>query len=580
MNINGGDVIAEILKKQGVSHVFTLCGGHISPILTGCRKEGITVIDVRNEATAVFAADAVSRITGTTGVAAVTAGPGLTNSITALKNAQLAQSPLLLLGGAAATIIKGRGALQDIDQISLVKPLVKYAASIRSSCDIVSIIEEALTAARSGVPGPVFVECPIDLLYDEDLVRLWYGKGSATGGKQKIIDRLLSLYLKRHVDTMYSCDLKEARPQKVTIMPGRIDEKDIARAAKKIARARKPVLIIGSQAMIDAEAAGKLPDAVEKLGAPFYLTGMARGLMGKNHQMQLLHHRKESLREADLLILAGIAFDFRLEYGRTINPDAFVISVNRSKKDLYLNRRPDLPVQADPGMFLLSLSRHYSQKNTTKGEWLAMLKTRERERETEILSKSLRKTEYINPLLLLKKLEDFLENNAVIVADGGDIVATASYILRPPGPLTWLDPGVYGTLGAGAGFALGVKTSLPDAEVWIIYGDGAAGYSIQEVDTMVRHGVPVIALIGNDASWSQIARDQIEILRDDVATRLRHSDYHLVARAYGAEGFLLDREEDIERVFTQARQAARKGKPVVINALIGTTDFRKGSVSM
>jgi len=189
-------------------------------------------------------------------------------------------------------------------------------------------------------------------------------------------------------------------------------------------------------------------------------------------------------------------------------------------------------------------------------------------------------TEFINPLFLLKKINEVIDDNSIIVADGGDFVGSAANILQPPGPLTWLDPGVFGTLGVGAGFALASKLLRPESETWLIYGDGAAGFSLQEFDTFVRHKTPVIAVIGNDAGWSQIARDQVEIFGDDVATVLGRSDYHLVADAFGGKGFLLDQPEDIDRVLKEARQAAADGYPVLINALIGRTNFRKGSISV
>ena len=175
MEINVGNIIGKVLREQGVKFLFTLCGGHISPILTGANKEGIRIIDVRHEVNAVFAADAVGRLTGTPGVAAVTAGPGVTNSITALKNAQLAQSPMILLAGASPTVLKNRGALQDIDQLALVKSITKLALSVRRNCDIIPVLENAFDVCRSGVPGPVFIECPIDLVYSESMVRQWYG---------------------------------------------------------------------------------------------------------------------------------------------------------------------------------------------------------------------------------------------------------------------------------------------------------------------------------------------------------------------------------------------------------------------
>lgn len=200
--LHGGDLIAEVLKAQGVKFLFTLCGGHIAPILVGCKQRGLRVIDVRHEATAVFAADAVARLTGVPGVAAVTAGPGVTNTMTAVKNAQLAQSPVIILGGATATALKGRGALQDIDQMALFQPHVKWAKSVRQVRDLVPALEQAFKIAKNDVPGPVFVECPVDLLYDESVVREWYGVKSSTG--RSFSERALQWYLQRHVNQLFA----------------------------------------------------------------------------------------------------------------------------------------------------------------------------------------------------------------------------------------------------------------------------------------------------------------------------------------------------------------------------------------
>jgi thiamine pyrophosphate-dependent acetolactate synthase large subunit-like protein len=227
-----------------------------------------------------------------------------------------------------------------------------------------------------------------------------------------------------------------------------------------------------------------------------------------------------------------------------------------------------------------ALADVFAPQSSVWEPWIQELKENDDDRETFISNTSAEKTEFVNPLFLLKKLDDFIDEKSVIVADGGDFVATASYILRPPGPLTWLDPGVFGTLGVGAGFALGSKLIHPESEVWLVYGDGAAGFSLQEFDTFVRHNLPVIAVVGNDGCWSQIARDQVAILGDDVATGLRRSEYHLVAEGYGGKGFLLDNQKQIDQIFNDAKRAAADGHPVLINALIGTTDFRKGSISM
>ncbi|PKL37411.1 MAG: acetolactate synthase [Spirochaetae bacterium HGW-Spirochaetae-1] len=580
MRLNGGDIIAMTLKNQGISHVFTLCGGHISPILVGCKKQGLTIIDVRHEVNAVFAADAMARLTGRPGVAVVTAGPGVTNTITAVKNALMAQVPLILLGGAAATVIKGRGSLQDIDQLSLFKTVTKMAVSLKRSCDIIPVLEKAMTIALSGVPGPVFIECPIDLLYDPELVRKWYGKASTPGNKGDLKSRLLSWYLNRHVDAMFACDFSDMHPHDLPARVLPVPERKILRAYKAVKKTRRPVMIIGSQAMLHPSGVSRLAAAVESMGIPVFLTGSARGLLGTDSAVQVHHHRREALQQADTVILAGMPCDFRLDYGRSINRKARLISVNRSRQDLYLNRRPNLAVHSDPFLFILGLAAQFTSHIMNHQAWLDELKRKDTIREKEIVSLSGKKTEGINPLFLLRRLEEFLSDDSIIVADGGDFVASAAYILNPRNPLSWLDPGVFGTLGVGAGFAMGARCVHPEKEIWIIYGDGAAGYSLQEFDTFVRHGLPVIGLIGNDAAWSQIVRDQVEYLHDDVATSLRHSDYHLVAEGFGAKGYLLDRKEKIDSVFSSARKMAHRGTPVLINAITGTTDFRKGSVSM
>jgi acetolactate synthase-1/2/3 large subunit len=580
MEINSGDIIGQVLRELGVRFLFTLCGGHISSILSGAKKEGIRIIDVRDEVNAVFAADAVGRLTDTPGVAAVTAGPGVTNSLTALKNAQLAQSPMILLGGAAPIVLKNRGALQDIDQISLVKSITKLAVTIRRNCDIISVLENAFDVCRSGVPGPVFVECPIDMLYSESIVRRWYGVESDAQREGGLKSKLLDFYLKRHVDKMFACDFEDMQPGPARVTSPDLDAGQVSKAAKMIAVAQKPVLIIGSQAMLHAAEIKKLADAVKSLGMPAFLAGMARGLVGRQHPLQMRHQRKKALKNADLVVLAGMPCDFRLNYGRSFGSGANIISVNRSKTDLRLNCRPDLAVLSDPFLFLCALAEVLTPDASDWQSWIQELKDNDDEREKFISSTSAEITEFINPLFLLKKLNEVIDDKGIIVADGGDFVGSAANILQPPGPLTWLDPGVFGTLGVGAGFALASKLINPGSEVWLIYGDGAAGFSLQEFDTFARHRVPVIAVIGNDAGWTQIARDQVSIFGDDVATVLGRSDYHLVAEAFGGKGFLLDKPEDIGRVFKEARLAARKGSPVLINALIGKTDFRKGSISV
>ncbi len=574
---HGGDHVADVLHAHGVPFVFTLCGGHISPILAAARARGIRIVDTRHEATAVFAADAVARLTGRPGVAAVTAGPGLTNTITALKNAQLAQSPVLLIGGAAPTALQGRGALQDIDQRSLIAPHVKHVARVRKVRDLGPAVAEGLRHAMRGVPGPVFVECPVDLLYDEALIRQWYadaaGKGTAVG------DRLLRWYLNRHAAKMFAGAADAAAPSIVPLDPPRADDGSIARAAEALARAERPLMVIGSQALLLANQAAAIAEAVTRLQIPVYLSGMARGLLGPGHPLQMRHARRNALREADCVLLAGVPCDFRLDYGKHVRRSATLIAANRSAADARMNRRPTIAAIGDAGLTLMAIAERAGER-VGRADWLATLRARDDAREREIDAQAAAPAEHVNPIAFFRALDRAAGSASVFVADGGDFVATASYILRPRGPLAWLDPGAFGTLGVGAGFALGAQLVRPNDEVWLVWGDGASGYGLVEFDTFVRHGVPVIAVVGNDASWSQIAREQVKMLNDDVGTVLARSAYHAVIEGFGGVGLEIRKMGDVPAVLQMAREVARGGRPVLVNVWLDRTDFREGSISM
>jgi acetolactate synthase-1/2/3 large subunit len=574
--VSGGDVVADVLVRAGVRFLFTLCGGHISPILVSAKARGIRVVDTRHEATAVFAADSVSRLTGVPGVAAVTAGPGVTNTITAVKNAQLAQSPLVLLGGATATLLKGRGALQDIDQMALMRPHVKWAVSVARVRELAATIARAFAVAREGAPGPVFVECPVDLLYEEAVVRKWYR--TASGGQGKgLRGSALRWYVERHLRRVFAGGGEPAPETPSTPSPA--DAGHVRRAAELLGRAERPVVVIGSQALLAPAEADALAAAVAALGTPVYLSGMARGLLGGAHPNQLRHRRQEALREADFVLLAGAPCDFRLDYGRHIGARARLVSVNLSRADLHRNRRPSLAVREPPGSFLQALAAAARPREAWRA-WLATLRARDDERDAEIRAEAAAPVNGLNPLAVCQRVDAALADDSVVVADGGDFVGTASYIVRPRRPLSWLDPGPYGTLGVGAGFALGAKLVRPGADVWLLYGDGSAGYSLAEFDTFVRHRLPVIAVVGNDAGWTQIAREQVELLKDDVGTVLSASDYDRVAAGFGAAGARVEAESGLEEALAGALRAARGGQPALVNAILGRTGFRKGSISI
>ena len=562
--MNGGEVVAEVLFRHGVRSLFTLCGGHIAPILVACRRRGIQVIDTRHEATAVFAADAVSRLSGVPGVAAVTAGPGVTNTMTAVTNARLAQSPLVVLGGATAGILKGRGSLQDIDQIALVRSQMKWSAVARRVCDIPRLLSTAFERAQDGVPGPVFLELPVDLLYDEKTVREWFG----SAGKG---NRLQQWYIRHYLRRQFGGRIEIREPR---IMTGaHPSDGAIAGVATRIAAARRPVMIVGSQA-----SSPNIAEAIDRLGLPVYLSGLSRGLLGPAHRLQMRHRRKEALRQADLVILAGVPADFRLNYGRDIARSAAVISANRSALDLKKNRKPDIALNVDPGAFLNTLARLAPRSGCD--EWIAALRAADDEREREIAAAANEPSLHLNPVALCQAIERAVAAESIIVADGGDFVSTASYIIRPRAPLSWLDPGPFGTLGVGAGFAIGAATVRPDVERWILYGDGALGFSLAEFDTFARHRIPVIAVVANDGCWTQIYREQIDILGDDTGCMLARSDYHIAAQGLGGCGLLVKDPEKIDETLQQAKREAASGRPVLVNAWIGKSAFRKGSISM
>ncbi|XP_065715309.1 2-hydroxyacyl-CoA lyase 2 isoform X3 [Patagioenas fasciata] len=580
---HGGELVAAVLKAHGVRFVFALAGGHISPILVACEKIGVRVVDTRHEATAVFAADAVSRLSGGVGVAVVTAGPGVTNTITAVKNAQLAESPLLLIGGAAATLQKGRGALQDVEQLPLFRTLCKSCLSVRTVRDLVPCIRQAMATARSGTPGPVFVELPIDVLYPFHVVEKEIG---ATRTPRGLRGMLVTWYLRNYIRNLFAGAWK---PQDLSPLPIHVPQatqEEVQRCAELLSRAKKPLVLLGSQAMLPPTTPTQLCSALESLGIPCYLGGASRGLLPPDSPILLRQNRRDALRDADLVLLAGAVCDFRLSYGRLFNRGAAIVAVNRDREQLLRNSdvfwKPRLAVQGDVASFVVRLAQSLSGFSCPK-EWGEQLREAERRKEKEIRDKATAPAPpHLNPLDLLLCLDQLLPQNCILVADGGDFVATAAYILRPRQPLAWLDPGPFGTLGVGGGFALGAKLCRPDAEVWVIYGDGSLGYSLMEFDTFVRHKTPVIALVGNDACWSQIAREQVALLGSNVACGLAYLDYGAVAAALGARGWQLGRpeRERLEQLLRVAQDTCHQGHPVLLNALIGRSSFRDGAISV
>ena len=565
--------IGSFFKQKNISSVFTLCGGHISPILVGCEKENIDIIQVRDEVSAVFAADAVSRLTESIGVAIVTAGPGVTNTVTAIKNAQMAQSPILLIGGAAATLLKGKGSLQDIDQISLLKTYVKSAVSVKKVRDVIPTLANAINTAISGVPGPVFVELPIDLLYPEEDIRKEFINQLPKSG---LFGKIAHWYVNRHLNDLFSS--KKSSIKVKPVKKFKLDQHKIDKAALAIVKSKRPVFLLGNQVTQNKDFLSMCLKSIDKLSAPVYTSGMARGCFGSNDKYFFRHNRKHALKNADVVVTLGVPLDFRLGYGFSINKDATLISINKSKKDLNKNKKPDIGIHADPTRIMHEIGKIINPPSCQK--WIDELSVLENKREEEIQQFSETKTDFINPVFLCKTIDKLIDENSILVADGGDFVGTASYTVRPRKSLGWLDPGPFGTLGVGGGFAIGAKSSFPDKEVWIFYGDGASAYSLAEFDTLCRHKLPVIAIIGNDASWQQIAREQKQMLGSNIGTELAFNSYEKVAEGYGGKGYYVEDHESLFETLKQAKEDAKLGFPVLVNVKLAKSDFRKGSISV
>ena len=565
--------IGSFFKQKNISSIFTLCGGHISPILVGCEKENIDIIQVRDEVSAVFAADAVSRLTDSIGVAIVTAGPGVTNTVTAIKNAQMAQSPVLLIGGAAATLLKGRGSLQDIDQISLLKTYVKSAVSVKKTRDVIPTLANAINTAISGVPGPVFVELPIDLLYPEEDIRNEFMNQLPKSG---FFGKIAQWYVNRHLNDLFSSKKSSIKVNPVKAF--KLDQHKIDKAALSIVKAKKPVFLLGNQVTQNKEFLSMCLKSLDKLSAPVYTSGMARGCFNSSDKYFFRHNRKHALKNADVVVTLGVPLDFRLGYGFSVNKDATLISINKSKEDLNKNRKPDIAIHADPTRIMHEIGKIINPPSCQ--EWIKELSVLEESREKEIQQFSETKTDFVNPVYLCKTIDKLIDENSILVADGGDFVGTASYTVRPRAALGWLDPGPFGTLGVGGGFAIGAKSSFPEKEVWVFYGDGASAYSLAEFDTLCRHKLPVIAIIGNDASWQQIAREQKQMLGSNIGTELAFNAYEKVAEGYGGKGYYVDNQDSLFETLKLAKEDAKLGYPVLVNVKLSKSDFRKGSISV
>jgi acetolactate synthase I/II/III large subunit len=539
--VHGGRLVAQALKRHGTSHVFTLCGGHIQAIYDGCLDEGIRVVDTRHEQTSGHAADGYARVTGKPGVCLVTAGPGITDVVTAVANAQRAGVPMICIGGAGPKALCDMGSLQDMDSVTLMRPISKWSVQVPEVRRIKEYIDSAFRIAQSNLPGPVYLEMPLDLLMN-------YGED----------------------DEPLTAPFSPARPAG--------DPNAIARAADLLKKAERPAFLIGAQIRWSErrEIVREFADQVE---VPFFLNGMARGALPARHPSLFSRSRRQALLESDVIFVFGTPFDFRVDYGRpgTWNEKAKIVQVDLDGNELGRNRAVDVPIHGDSGLVLRQLLEAAGPKKAP--EWLSRMRADEDKRRAKMAEEMKSDQNPPNPLRVCHELGKRLGKNDVVIGDGGDFVATAAYVIPLEWPQLWMDPGPLGTLGIGPGYAMAAQLLRPDAHTVIVYGDGSFGLNGLEFEAMVRQKIPVVAVIGNDAAWNQIRRGQVQMYGEEraVATGLDYTRYDKVVEAVGGKGYWVERVEELGPALDAAFGA---GVPACVNVKIAGSDFRKNAISV
>ncbi len=530
-----GRLVGEALSKEDVRVVFTLCGGHILPIYEGCLDQGIRVIDVRHEQTAAFAADAWARVTGTPGVAAVTAGPGVCNSLTAIVNARNSDSPIVVLGGQAETARHDQGGLQETPHVRILEPVTKWAQSCGQAKRLPELVADAFRHAASPRTGPAFLEIPWDVLFDE------------------VADA--------------DVDRKAASRSRA---PAWAHPDEVHRATELLAAAERPAVIAGTSLRWSADPGG-LRTLADVLRAPVYLNSLARGALPPDHPYFFSLSRSKALEDADVVLDLGAPFDFRLGYGQApaIAADARIVMADVAGDTVGHNRAVDVGLIGDVGIVARQLAASLKALHIREPTpWLDTLRSVEGAKRAKLEEGAMSGARPVHALRLAAEIDRFVGDDTIVVGDGGNIVASGSKLIRAPWPGSWLDPGRFGCLGVGLPFALAAKLARPEKRVLALLGDGAFGISGMEIDTLVRHKVPVVAVVGNDGAWAQIRGPQIGLFGETraVATRLGDATrYDGVAKALGGHGELVDAPEEvgpaIERAFAS-------GKPAVVNVLV------------
>jgi acetolactate synthase-1/2/3 large subunit len=524
---HGGRLIAQRLKAHGVSRLFTLSGGHLFSIYEGCRHEGIEIIDVRHEATAVFAAEGWAKVTREPGVAALTAGPGVTNGMSGMASALQNHSPIVVLGGRAPAFRWGQGSLQEIDHIPFVRPVSKLATTAGATPEIPGLVDEAFATARRPHTGPVFLDFPLDVVFME-----------------------------ADVD-----EIAEVAAPRASLADGAA----VDRARALLEDAERPVIMAGTD-LYWGRGETALQALAEARGIPVFLNGLARGCVPADHDLAFARARKTALGEADVALVVGVPMDFRLGFGAAFAADCDVIAIDVAEPP----REHPRSVAAELYGDLTSTLNALSGTGPDTKRWLARL------REIETTKRAAEREQFedarspLHPMRVYGELAHVLDRDAIVIGDGGDFVSYAGRVVDSYLPGCWLDPGPYGCLGSGPGYALAAKLAHPDRQVVLLLGDGAFGFHGMEYDTLARHGVAVVGVMGNNGIWA-LEKHPMEFLYDgwSVAADLRpETRYDEVAAALGAHGEFVRTPDELRPALVRAFES---GKPALVNVLTDPT---------
>jgi acetolactate synthase-1/2/3 large subunit len=520
---HGGRIVAKALKSRGVTHLFTLSGGHLFSIYDGCKAEGIEIVDVRHEQSAAFAAEGFAKATRKIGVAALTAGPGVTNGISAMAGAQANCSPVCVLGGRAPELRWGSGSLQEIDHLPFVSPLVKSAETVKEPGQIAARTVAALDLALTAPSGPTFVDYPLDVVFTEAEAEI------------------------------------PAPPEAAAGVAEGVEE-----AAALLARAERPAIMAGN-GLYWGRGEDEMRALAEALGIPVFLNGLGRGCLPADHELSFSRARGAGLAGADVAMVIGVPLDFRLGFGAGIAEDAQLIRLDAAPNALTANRAPDVDLVGDVAGGLAAIRESVSEGGGKTNPWLEQLRQIEDEKraaEQEELNDS---RSPLHPVRIYKELAEVLDRDAIVIGDGGDFVSYAGRFVETYQPGCWMDPGPFGCLGAGPGQAIGAKLAHPDRQVCLLLGDGAFGFAGIEFDTMARHGLPVVGVMGNNGIWALEHHPMKFLYGYSVAAELRpETPYEEMVEALGCDGILVREPDELRPALERAFES---GRPTLVNVL-------------